>query len=135
MSSQEKPEWVKEIKENWKSNEDSQRIANWFKGTFSNWFKGTFSKSKASDFSAAGRMAISAAGRVQIAGWIAIVGSVIFYLAALSQDAGVEGFAIGFVGVIQGFVLITFGAYVQARVASDKENNDLLRKLVESSAQ
>jgi len=127
MSSQEKPEWVNEIKENWKSNEDSQRIANWFKGTFS--------KSEASDFSAAGRMAISAAGRVQIAGWIAIVGSVIFYLAALSQDAGVEGFAIGFVGVIQGFVLITFGAYVQARVASDKENNDLLRKLVESSAQ
>jgi hypothetical protein len=127
MSSQEKPEWVKEIKENWKSNEDSQRIANWFKGTFS--------KSEASDFSAAGRMAISAAGRVQIAGWIAIVGSVIFYLAALSQDSGVEGFAIGFVGMIQGFVLITFGAYVQARVASDKESNDLLRKLVESSVQ
>ena len=127
MSSQEKPEWVKEIKENWKSNEDSQRIANWFKGNFS--------KSEASDFSGAGRMAISAAGRVQIAGWIAIVGSVILYLVALSQDAGVEGFAIGFVGMIQGFVLVTFGAYVQARVASDKENNDLLRKLVESSAQ
>ena len=127
MSSQEKPEWVKEIKENWKSNEDSQRIANWFKGNFS--------KSEASDFSGAGRMAISAAGRVQIAGWIAIVGSVILYLVALSQDAGVEGFAIGFVGMIQGFVLITFGAYVQARVASDKENNDLLRRLVESSAQ
>ena len=127
MNSQEKPEWVEEIRKNWKSNEDSQRITNWFKGNFST--------SKASDLSGAGQMAISAAGRVQIAGWIAIVGSVIFYLASLSQDAGVEGFAIGFVGVIQGFVLITFGAYVQARVASDKENNDLLRKLVESSAQ
>ena len=127
MSSQERPEWVEEIRENWKSNDDSQRIAKWFKGNFS--------KSEASGLSGAGQMAISAAGRVKIAGWIAIVGSVIFYLAALSQDSGVEGFTIGFVGVIQGFVLVTFGAYVQARVASDKENNDLLRELVASSAQ
>ena len=127
MNNQEKPEWVEEIRENWKSNEDSQRIANWFKGNFST--------SKASDLSGAGQMAISAAGRVQIAGWIAIVGSFIFYLVALSQDSGVEGFAIGFVGMIQGYVLVTFGAYVQARVTADKENNYLLRRLVESSAQ
>ena len=94
-----------------------------------------FSSIEANGFSRSGQTAILAAGRVKNAGWITIVFSVIFYLVALSQDYGVQGFAIGFTGIIQGCILLTFGAYVQARVTSDKETNDMLRELVESSRQ
>ena len=127
MSDQNQPDWIEEIKDNWRSNEDSQRISNWFKINFSN--------SQANGFSGEGQTAILAAGRVKNAGWITIAFSVIFYLIALSQNYGIEGFAISFAGIIQGCVLLTFGAYVQARITSDKETHDLLRELVESSRQ
>jgi hypothetical protein len=79
-----------------------------------------FSSIEANGFSRAGQTAILAAGRVKNAGWITIVFSVIFYLVALSQDYGIQGFAIGFTGIIQGCILLTFGAYVRPELRQIK---------------